>query len=362
LRLDFQLSTDGRVLGFISSAGNLVPGDTNGVADLFVVERPLFPWGASVAAGLLRGTGTGVVTGTGAGGEPYVRTFKPDGTPGPTGFFAYPAGFTGGVHVAACDLDGDGWAEIVTGAGPGGGPHVRVVKLDAAGDPAGDLASFLAYAPTFTGGVFVACGDVDGDGTPEVITGADAGGGPHVRVLKRDVAAPGGVTPFLDFLAYPAAFAGGVHVAAGDVDGSGRAALVVGAGPGGGSHVRILQLVGAGPALVELASFFAYPAAFTGGVFVAAGDLTGDGRAAVITGAGAGGGPHVRVFTGTGQDTGVSFFAYPAGFTGGVRVAAGDLTGDGRAEILTAAGPGGGPHVRAFTGAGAPTVPSFFAY
>jgi hypothetical protein len=82
----------------------------------------------------------------------------------------------------------------------------------------------------------------------------------------------------------------------------------------------------------------------------------------VITGAGPGGGPHVRVFTGTGQDTGVGFFAYPAGFTGGVRVAAGDLTGDGQAEILTAAGPGGGPHVRAFTGAGAPTVLSFFAY
>jgi hypothetical protein len=112
----------------------------------------------------------------------------------------------------------------------------------------------------------------------------------------------------------------------------------------------------------DLASFFAYSPAFTGGVFVAAGNSTGDELTEIITGAGAGGGPHVRVFTGTGADAGVGFFAYAPAFAGGVSVASGDLDAAGTDEIVTAAGPGGGPHVVGFTGAGGLAGTSFFAY
>ena len=111
--------------------------------------------------------------------------------------------------------------------------------------------------------------------------------------------------------------------------------------------------------LAEVRGFFAYDPAFTGGVFVAAGDVTGDGIADVITGAGPGGGPHVRVFDGATGTELRSFFAFPPGFTGGVFVGAGDVTGDGVADLITGAGPGGGPHVRIFHGGTGVEVASF---
>ena len=191
---------------------------------------------------------------------------------------------------AKCDFDGDGLDEIVTGAGPSGGPHVRLLKVS--GATVTDLASFYAYDPAFRGGAFVACGDVTGDGLPEIITGAGEGGLPHVRVFAVNAR---NVTEIASFHAYADAFRGGVHVAAADTTGDGVAEIITGAGPSGGPHVRVLEFNGG--ALTELASFYAYDVVFTGGVSVAGADVDGDGLAEVITGAGPSGGPHVRVIS-----------------------------------------------------------------
>ena len=43
-------------------------------------------------------------------------------------FFAFEQTLRNGVFVAAGDLDGDGFAEVIAGGGPGGGPRVLALS------------------------------------------------------------------------------------------------------------------------------------------------------------------------------------------------------------------------------------------
>jgi hypothetical protein len=106
--------------------------------------------------------------------------------------------------------------------------------------------------------------------------------------------------------------------------------------------------------------FYPYGNLYRKGINVAVGDLNGDGQAEIITGAGPGGGPHIRIFDSHGKVIG-QFFAYDKNFRGGVNVAVGDLNGDGQAEIITGAGPGGGPHIRIFDAENR-EISGFFAF
>jgi hypothetical protein len=52
-------------------------------------------------------------------------------------------------------INGDGRADIVTGAGPGGGPHVRIFDGGTGQQLTNAFDSFMAFSPSFSGGVFV---------------------------------------------------------------------------------------------------------------------------------------------------------------------------------------------------------------
>jgi hypothetical protein len=285
--------------------------------------------------------------GTDAGGPPEVHVYDAAGHLRFT-IPAYEDAFTGGVRVATGDVTGDGTDDIVTVPGGGGAPHVRVFD----GTTGAEIRSFFADASTARVGLTVAVGDVTGDGKADIVTGTGYGGGPRVTVTDG---ATGAVVR--NFFAYDPSVRGGVNVAAADVTGDGKADLVVAPGEGG-PHVKVFDGVTGAVAR----SFFAYDPAFTGGVSVAAADVTGDGKADIVTGAGYGGGPVVRVFDGTTGGEYRSTLAYDAGFRGGVNVAATDLDGDGRAEVVTAAGPGAGPHVKVFDGLTGGLDDSFLAF
>ncbi len=280
-----------------------------------------------------------VATDAGTGGQVRVLDAQ-------TGFewlslTPYGPNFGAGVRVATGDVNGDGVLDIITAPGAGGGPHVMAFD----GRNGSVLASFFAYDPRFGGGVFVASADVNGDNRADIITSPGAGGGPHVRVfsgLNQQI--------ITEFMAYAPNYVGGVHVAAGNVDGIGSAEIITATEAGGGPHVRVFSGQTGQQIAGPIGSFFAYSPGFFGGVWVASADVNLDGRSDIITGPGFGGGPHVRVFSGLNGAELNSFFAYSPGFIGGVRVGTSDVDNNGRSDILTSPGPGGGPNIRAFQG------------
>jgi uncharacterized protein YkwD len=258
-------------------------------------------------------------------------------------------GFTGGVKVATGDVDGDGYDDVIVAAWTGGGPEVRIFD----GKTGNLYREFFAYGASFTGGVNVAVADIDGDGKADIITGAGPGGGPHVEVFS------GADNHLIDnFFAYAANFTGGVSVAAGDVNGDGRADIVTGAGIGGGPHVEAFD----GRSLQEFRSFFAFEPNFRGGVNVAVGDVDGDGKADIIVGAGAGGGPHVEVFSGADNHVEDSFFAFNGGFTGGVSVATTYVAGSNTLDLLIGGGAGQQSMVKVIQAGNLATVSSLTAF
>jgi hypothetical protein len=257
--------------------------------------------GATVASGDINGDGNAdIVTGTGPGENATVQVRSADGATLIAEANPFP-GFQGGITVAAANEDDTAQQEVIVAAGPGGGPHVKVLRF--ANNALVDEYSFMAYDPKFTGGVFVA-GDAG-----RIITGAGAGGGPHVRVFRIT---NGELSVQKEWMAYDPKFTGGVRVAAGAVRAAGTADVVTAAGPGGGPHVKLWSLDG-----VEGPGVMAYDPKFTGGVWVAVG--TGQ---KLITGAGAGGGPHVKVMTvsGTAFTTTAGWMAYDSQYAGGVHV------------------------------------------
>src|SRR5262249_14866210 len=285
------------------------------------------------------------------GTDPLVQFFDPNGSLR----FSIPAfdpGFSGAVRTAVGDFTGDGVADVVVGSGPGSPSVVRLLD----GVTGKELLRVNPFEPSFTGGVNVAAGDLNGDGVPEAIVTADQGGGPRVQVYRgvdmRKLADFFGIADLN--------FRGGARAATGDINGDGRADLIISAGFGGGPRISVYDgtTVTTGHPTHLFSDLFVFEQTLRNGVFVAAGDLDGDGFADLIAGGGPGGAPRVLALSGADlvakkanrAKTLANFFAGDTNNRGGVRLAVKNLDGDGLADLVVGDGEGSGSHLTAYLG------------
>ncbi len=276
-------------------------------------------------------TGPGLAAiGTDAGVAPSIQVLDAATLTKQLEFAPFANNQKGGVRVAVADINGDGIDDIVAGLGQAGS-QVRVFNGTTGKAFKGTLGQFSAFAPGDAEGVFVAAGDVNGDGYADIIVGSDGASHARVRVFNGRT---GGLVREWDLAS--AGFSQGVRVAVGDVNGDGRGDIVVSSGPGGNSRVCVLD----GGTGAEIQNFFAFESNSSSGVYLATGDVNGDGRADIVAGE-ASGGSRVRVISGADSSIIMSRQFFP-GSQAGVTLGTSDTDGDGKAEVFAANGPGGG--------------------
>jgi hypothetical protein len=279
------------------------------------LRRVLAPFGTAytgplaVALGDVNRDGVrDIAVAQGAGGAPVVRILNGKSGAQMASISPFPASFRGGVTVALGDVDGDGRADLVAGTGPGTAAAVKVVNVFTRAT----IATIAPFGPAYRGGVAVAAGDVNGDRRADIVVGT--GGGTAGRIRIFDGRTSGVVSSLIPF---GPSYRGPVSVAAADLNADGKADVVAATGSGAPASVRAYRS-GASTSLVSLAPF---AAAVAGGAAVGAADLDGDRKAEVVVGAGSGGGSQVKVYDAVTRSVRLSFLGAPG--SSPVSVAAG---------------------------------------
>ncbi len=267
-----------------------------------------------------------LATMAGFGGATHLRNYETNGKLKNNGFYAFSRDFIGGGRIASGDVDLDGKDEIIVGAGKGDVPQVKVFERD------GKMRdNFFAFEKRYKGGLDVAVGDVDGDGKDEIAVSKMTGKSAVVKVFrynsKKSVLFQKHILPKSKM---------GATVALADVDGDGKAEVLIGTGQG--KHVSEMQIFDVEVGNYEgtrLKKYVPFGKKYKNGLDVAGGDLDGDGMAEIVISKLGGVKADVRVYEFDAQKTLLKKFrVFPKKYGTGVNVDVFDVNFDGREEIL----------------------------
>ncbi len=259
---------------------------------------------------------------------------------------------------------------IVTGSEIGSTSQPWVTVID---PTSGVIRSrFLAYEPSFRGGVRVAVGDVIPGGTPEIITASGPGRAGEIRVFLQD----GTELPAYRTLPFSARYRGGLEVAVGEVNGDNAIDIVAAASRGPGLvNVYFVSPDAADPVpATPSRSFQAFPSSYLGGATVATADIgtfaggvatnanAADGKMEVVVASGVGLSPLIRAYDlSVGASVVRTITPFSPSFRGGLSVSAGRFDNNSIDDIVVTGGYGSGSRIEVYSGRPAPNTTGLLA-
>jgi autotransporter-associated beta strand protein len=265
-------------------------------------------------------------------------------------------GSIGGHTVRITYVGGDGNDVVLTyvhgagliAVGPDKGTEPRVRVFDARTRE--EVFSFLAFGPTYRGGVRVAVGDVNDDGVPDIVCAPGArstvanGAAAGIRVFDGLTAQPLSGVLGSGFNPFGATFRKGFWIAAADFDADGRDDIVVAPNTGFNPQVKVISGADGVTVLKDLTDLFPATGSYKRGVHVAAGDVNGDTVPDLVVAAGTRTAARVRALSGTDfaplpgtLGAGFNPFADQTNVKGPLFVAVGDVDGTGHAQVIVSA-------------------------
>ena len=258
------------------------------------------------------------------------------------------------MRVATGDVNGDGLPDLITAPGLGRNATIRAYSgtPNAAGDYAGGMLFAIRRvcqrhsrrARSWRWATSTATAPTTSSPAPTPVSAASARVRREPPRRRPPCAAPALLAAFN---AYANSFRGGVRVAAGDLNGDGRAEIVTGSGGNMVGTVNIYNGNGFG----KLQSLLPFGRGKSPGLFVTVGDLNGDGVRDLAVSSDGGKLPMVAVVSGRTLASAVPaiarFLAFPNNHRGGVRVTAKPTDGGNpgfveSADLQLSGGPGGG--------------------
>ena len=255
-------------------------------------------------------------------------------------------GYTGGLVLATGDVTGDGVYDTIVAPSANASANILVIS----GSTGGIFSSFIVF-PGYQGGINLSVGDINGDGSNEIIAASNGFAPGTVGVFNGK-----GTRNFFNFYPYGSQYLGAVSVTAIDTNGDGKYEIATGTGAGVAPHVKVFN-----DRMQTLASFYAFGVNYTAGINLSAGDLNNDGRQELIVATNGGVQATVKVFNPLNPAQVRQTSVFP-GFTGKIDIGVVNYRNNGQLAIIVGAGPGAQPAVSILNGLNFAIIDAYFAF
>jgi hypothetical protein len=282
----------------------------------FTFFDPNYSGGVEMALGDINGDGLEeIILCPGSDSKANVKSYSAYGVEKDQ-FQAFADNFSGGCYLSSADINGDSQDEVVVGAGYGGGPHVKVFEIGK------ELNGFFAFSKNSRQGVRVSVQDLGSDGKAEIIAYSNYNSPATYALFGNDGHKIAEYNLSKEFNS------NGLSLAAGDYNGDGSKEFAIAGGYGNKAEIKIFDI---NNKLLKTIAY--YKSDYTGGLNLAAGDINGDKKDEIIVAESFNGSGDVSAYNFNG-DRVLFFSVFAEQYSAGLKVAVGDVNGDGQTEIV----------------------------